>query len=120
MLRHLCCGVDGVGSKPIRDKYLNCPKGHKLENLTIIAEGNKNLGRGAGLARVYLFSHCNFPDVEFYAARQYFHITEEGPEDGLFNVDKWEAPGPRRWVDQTEVQARIGGVHSVDIPIPVP
>jgi hypothetical protein len=55
MPRHLRSGVGGVGScisrfihpsKPIRDKYLNRPKGHKLENLTIIAEGNTALASG--------------------------------------------------------------------------
>jgi hypothetical protein len=129
MPQRLRVGVGGVGScisrfihpsKPIRDKYVNRPKGHKLENLTVIAEGLKTVRRGGGPTNVFIFSHGDFPDVEFYAARRYLHITEEGPEDGLFDQEEEVAPVPRCRATREEVQARVGGVDSVDIPIPVP
>ena len=68
-------------SKPIHEKYPNRSKAHKLEDLILIAESEISIRRGGGLAKVYNFSHLNFPDVIFYAAKRYVHITLEGPAE---------------------------------------
>ena len=62
-------------SKPICEKYPNSPKAHKLEDLILIAESEISIQRGGGLAKVYKLSHLNFPDVIFYAAKRYVHMT---------------------------------------------
>ena len=36
---------------------------------------------GILLAKVYNFSHLNFPDVIFYAEKRYVHMTLEGPAE---------------------------------------
>ena len=88
MTPRLSFGVGGVVScmsrfihprKPIREKYPNCPKAHKLGDLILIAESEISIQRGGGLAKVYKCSHLKFPDVIFYAAKRYVHMTLEGP-----------------------------------------
>ena len=32
----------------------------------------------------FFFTHFNFPNQQFYAAKRYIHVTEEGEEDSLF------------------------------------
>ena len=63
MTPRLRFGVDGVvscmsrftqPSKPIREKYPNRPKYHKLEDLILIAESEISIRRGGGLAKVYI------------------------------------------------------------------
>jgi hypothetical protein len=111
-------GVGGVAtcisrfvhpSKPIRDKYLNREKGHKLDNLKIIALQEKVIRRGAPAAKVYIFSHDDFPDQEFYASTRYVHLTQEGPEDGYFAEEGAVVPARR-----VAVQANAGRMDGVD------
>ena len=33
---------------------------------------------------MYSFFRGNFPDVEFFAAQRYLHVTEKGPEESQF------------------------------------
>ena len=35
-------------------------------------------------APMYSFFRGNFPDVEFFAAQRYLHVTEKGPEESQF------------------------------------
>ena len=56
--------------KPIYEKYPNRPKAHKLEDLILIVESEISIRRGGGLSKVYKFSHLNFPDIIFYAAKR--------------------------------------------------
>ena len=60
-------------NKPIREKYLNRPKTHKLENLVLIAEDEKKIWINSGVRNAYTNSHVDFEGVEFYAARQNVH-----------------------------------------------
>ena len=72
--RHISFGEEGLASyiswfiqpgKPIRDKYSNRPKTHKLENLVLIAEDAKKIRRNSGVSNVYTFLHADFEGVEF-------------------------------------------------------
>ena len=40
--------------------------------------------RGADAILVFVFTHSDFPDEQFYAAKRYIHVTQEGEEDILF------------------------------------
>ena len=71
-------------SRPIREKYTNIPKGHKLEDLILVGESNMSLRRKGVTAPVYYFYRCDFPLVEFFAVRRYIHVMEEVPEEILF------------------------------------
>ena len=50
---------------------------HKIENLVLIAEDENKIGRNSGVSNVYTFSHAEFESVEFYAVRQYVHLTKK-------------------------------------------
>ena len=126
MTPRLCFGVGRVVScmsrfihiiKPIREKYPNRLKAHNLENLILIAESEISIQRGGGLAKVYKFSHLNFPDVILYAAKRYVHMTLEGPAEDFFVVVEDTVPQVRRQVNHTEIDSRIGGVDATtDLP----
>ena len=79
-------------SKPIREMYPNRPKDHKLEDLILIAESEISIQRSGGLAKVYIFSHLNFPDAIFSAEKRYVHMTLEGPAEEFFVVVKATVP----------------------------
>ena len=44
----------------------------------------KVVRRGANAILVFVFTHFDFPNQKFYAAKRYIHVTEEGEEDSLF------------------------------------
>ena len=64
-------------STPIREKYPNSPKTHKLENLVLIAEDEKKIRRNSGVSNVYTFYHADLEGVGFYTARLCVHFTKE-------------------------------------------
>ena len=49
-------------SNPIRDKYPNRPKNHKLEGVVLVEEDVKFVRRGANAIPIFVFTHANFPD----------------------------------------------------------
>ena len=78
MPKTLCFGKGGITSyisrfihpsRPIKEKYPNRPKTHKIENLVWIAEEKNKTGRNSSVSNVYMFSHADFDGVEFYSAR---------------------------------------------------
>ena len=46
--------------------------------------------RNIGVSNVYTFSHSDFKGVEFYAAKQYMNLTQEGKEEDFFVSDEEE------------------------------
>ena len=74
--------------KPIRKKYPNRTKIHKLENLVLIAEDKNKIRRNGDVSNVYMFLYADFEGVEFYAARQYVHLTKDVREEDFFVVDE--------------------------------
>ena len=44
----------------------------------------KVVPRGANAILVFVFTHFDFPYQQFYVAKRYIHVTEEGEEDSLF------------------------------------
>ena len=40
--------------------------------------------RGANAILVFVFTHFDFTDEQFYAAKRYIHVTQEGEEGSLF------------------------------------
>ena len=79
ILKILCFGKGGLAScaslfiwksKPIREKYPNHPNTHKLDNLMLVAEVEKEIWINIGLSKVYTFSHDDFKGADFYSARQ--------------------------------------------------
>ena len=63
-----------------------------MEDLILIAESEISIRRGGGLAKVYKFSHLNFLDVIFYAAKRYGHMTLEGPAEKNLLLSKPQYP----------------------------
>ena len=56
-------------SGPIRDKYKNLPKRHKLEGFILVGERDRILHRKGVEVPVYYLFHEYFPDVELFASR---------------------------------------------------
>ena len=71
-------------SKPIIDKYHNWPKKHKLQGVVLVEADWKVVRQGANEILVFVFTHFDFPDQKFYAAKQYIHVTKECEEESLF------------------------------------
>ena len=87
MAPKLCAGVADVASvmsnfvrpsNPILDKYPNRSKNHKLEGVVLVEEDMKFMQKGSDAIPVFVFAHTNFPEKQFYAAKQYIHVAQEG------------------------------------------
>ena len=52
----------------------------------------KVVRRGATAILGFVFTHFDFPDQQFYAAKRYIHVTEEGEEDSLFFLSEAVIP----------------------------
>ena len=80
----------------------------------------KFVRRGANAILVFVFTHFDFPDEQFYAAKRYIHVTQEGEEDSLFVLVEAVIPavsagaiGPLTF-NQTN---RADGAEANDAPI---
>ena len=71
-------------SKLIRHKYPNWPKNHKLEGDIFVEVDAKVVRREADAILVFVFTHFDFTNEQFYADKRYIHVTQEGEEDSLF------------------------------------
>ena len=71
-------------SKSIRHNYPNRPKNHKLQGVILVEVDANILRQGANAILVFVFIHLVFSDKQFYAAKRYIHVTQEGEEDSLF------------------------------------
>ena len=56
---------------------------HKLQGVILVEVDTKVVRRGANAILVFVFTHFEFTDKQFYAANRYIHVTQEGEEDGL-------------------------------------
>ena len=106
--------------KPIRDKYPNWPKNHKLQGVVLVEVDAKVVQRGANAMLVFVFTHFDLPNKKLYAAKTYIHVTQEGEEDSLFVLAEAVIPdvsagaiGPLKF-DQTN---RVDGAESNNTPI---
>ena len=52
-----------------------------MELVVFIRESVEVFRRGAAVVPVFFFSHPDFGDGEFYAAKRYIHLVEEGAEE---------------------------------------
>ena len=71
-------------SRSIRHKYPHRTNNHKLEGFILVEVDAKVVRRGADEILAFVFTHFDFPDKQFYAAKRYIHVTQEGEEDSLF------------------------------------
>ena len=62
-------------SGPIHKRYINLPKGHKLEGLILVGERNRSLRRRGVEIPMYSSFHVDFPDVEFFASQSYIYVV---------------------------------------------
>ena len=62
----------------------NRTKNYKLQGVVLVEVDAKVVRWGADAILVFVFTHFNFPNQQFYAAKRYIHATEEGEEDILF------------------------------------
>ena len=90
---NICADIDVVASvmsefvhpsRSIRHKYPNQLKNHKIEGVILVEVDAKVVRRGAHAILVFVFTHFDFPNEQFYAAKRYIHVTQEGEEDSLF------------------------------------
>ena len=70
--------------KPICNKYPNWPKNHKLQRFILVEVDTKVVQWEANAILIFVFTHSDFPDQQFYAAKRYIHVIKEGEEDSLF------------------------------------
>ena len=93
----LCAGVVAVvlliskffhPSKTIFDKYPNRPKNHKLKRVVFVEEDVKFVRQGSNEILVFVFTHADFPNQQFYSAKWYIHVTQEFIEDSPFVLSK--------------------------------
>ena len=80
----------------------------------------KVVQRGTDAIMVFVFTHLDFPDEQFYATKRYIHVTQEGEEDSLFVLVEAAIPavsagaiGPLTF-DQTN---RADSAEANDAPI---
>ena len=52
----------------------------------------KVVRRGANEIMVFVFTHFDFTNEKFYAAKQYIHVNQEGEEDILFVLSEYPVP----------------------------
>ena len=71
-------------SKPIFNKYPSWPKNHKLQGVVLAEVDAKVVGQGANEILVFVFTHSNFTNQNFYSDKRYIHVNKEGEEDSLF------------------------------------
>ena len=57
-----------------------------MELVFFIRESVKVVCRGAAAVPVFFFPHNDFDNGEFYAAKQYIHVIQEGADENLFDV----------------------------------
>ena len=107
-------------SRPIHHKYPNRPKNHKLQGVILVEVDTKVVWRGADAILVFVFTHFDFPEEQFYAAKRSIHVTQEDKEDSLFVLSESVIPavsagaiGPMT-LDQTN---RENGAEENDVPI---
>ena len=63
-------------SKSIRYKYPNRAKNHKLQGVILVEVDAKVLRQGSNAVLVFVFTHFDFPDKQFYAAKRYIHVNQ--------------------------------------------
>ena len=75
----LCASVGAVASgiskfihpsKSIFHKYPNRPNNHKLQGVILVEVDAEVVRRGADEILVFVFTHFDFPDEQFYAAKR--------------------------------------------------
>ena len=79
----------------------------------------KVVRRYANAIPVFVFTHVNFPDKQFYAAKKYIHVTQEVADDSLFVLA--EAPVPDSGAGDIGAltvgrKNRTGGAEANDAP----
>ena len=65
-------------SKPIRNNYPNRLNNHNLQGVVLVEVDAKVVPRGANEILIFVFTHSNFPDQQFYAAKRYIPVNYEG------------------------------------------
>ena len=73
-----------------------------MELVVFIQDYVKVFCRGAAVVPVFIFSHPDFDDGKFYAAKWYIHVVQEGADEYLFGV-----PGPSVRLARQSVSARV-------------
>ena len=59
---------------PINDTYHNRPKNHKLQGVVLVEEDTKVVRWGADTIPVFLFTHADFIDEQFYTTKRYIYV----------------------------------------------
>ena len=73
-------------SAPIRAKYINQTKYHKMELVDLIRDSVKVVRRGAAVVPFFSSHILILTNGEFYAAKRYIHVVQEGSNKYLFDV----------------------------------
>ena len=65
----------------------------------------------------FFFSHPDFDDGEFYAAKQYIHVVQGGDEEYLFDVPVPSVRRVRQYVSARVNKERVEGENiATDLP----
>ena len=91
-------------SKPIRDKYPNRLKKHKLQGVVLVEVEAKVVQRGENAVLVLSSPISIVSNQKVYAAKRYIHVTEEVEEGILFVIAEAVIPA-----------ARAGGIGPLEV-----
>ena len=82
----------------------------------VLAEEDEQVARqNISSIPVHIFCHTNFLDNQFYDAKIYLHVIQEGPEDTLFVVTVSGATGGAG-LGPTFNQECVNGIKANDGP----
>ena len=88
-----------------------------MQLVVLIRESVRVVRRGAADVPVFFFSHPDFDNGEFYAAKQYIHVIQEGADENLFDVPVPYVRHPRQSVSARVNEERVeGGNIATDMP----
>ena len=80
-----------------------------MELVVLIRESVKVVRRGAAVVLVFSFSHPDFDDGEFYAAKRYTHVVQEWAEDYLFDVYVTSVKHDHQYVSELVNEEQVEG-----------
>ena len=73
----------------VREK---CPKKwqrERVESLVLVGQYFRVVRRGSPATNTFIMRNEDLPNEEVYATKRMVHITEEGPEEDLFDLERY-------------------------------
>ena len=72
----------------IREKWPTTCQRERVEELVLLGQDFWLVRRGSPATDAFIMRHEDFPNKELYATKRMVHITEEGPEEELLDLER--------------------------------